>query len=649
MSISSRFPFTFLCVILLSCQVFAQSAAPFIEVEPDGLSNLSPVQMDRYTELIAYVDAHTDAPYSQEIVRINSLSGSNEEGFISIYSGLDCAETQFLINHIEYKEDDNYILWAEPYWEGEIEEDKDHCAGASFYLQAYEGAFYGEISYTDVEYKVYDIGQGLCLLIGYEVLENDECYVRVANGSNSSNQGLNSSGILDSSVGGALSMGIVDPPPSDCSMLGGGCIIDIRIFFTNASLSTLGFFRINPTQFARSKVAFFNKVARRSSTSGNYPSLRLVGISVLPLVETSFQEYGDFLDGITSYTRSYSEDLFHVIANIWTGSVGINGLAWRGFNGAPAPAYANTSSSIFNPFVSSNQTFAHEVGHNLGADHEVRTRPGENASNLAKVFNYKNCWLCRRREAATIMYGSIVRKERISYFSNPQVTVYGKSIGDQGARENQNYIEQNKCTVAGYKPPVDFDYYEIRATTRACEGDLLVLSACYAGSCANCTYKWYFGVDGINWNLVNQQNGFTVTIGSVPPGGILRTKLEVHNGTNTFTRYHNIQVYPANFFGLGCILAKNGTVSAEPEPAQEVEVYPNPVVGDVLTIEFGKMPLQEVEIELLNTNLEVLHQQRFKLVGTPKVLFEVGDLPKGFYLLRIRDEDKERILKIIVP
>ena len=96
-------------------------------------------------------------------------------------------------------------------------------------------------------------------------------------------------------------------------------------------------------------------------------------------------------------------------------------------------------------FTSTGNTFAHEIGHNLGCGHDEQNGNG--------TFDDSNGWRFTGdsgRLHRTVMAYSPGR--RTDYFSNPDVFFDGKATGVAGQADNVRTIEQTQDGTANYRP-----------------------------------------------------------------------------------------------------------------------------------------------------------------------------------------------------
>jgi hypothetical protein len=174
-------------------------------------------------------------------------------------------------------------------------------------------------------------------------------------------------------------------------------------------------------------------------------------------------------------------------------------------------------------------------------------------------------------------------------------------------------------------------------------------------------YPQQFPAFGKNWlRLVRQGNFF---LGYVSPNGVNWQQVMVASismdeciyvglfltnkqfSTQTITAdYRNVEVNEANGGGQG-LQQLPGAASTKDHG--QLSVYPNPTAGLVI-VEMREMLDKEVQLELRNTNGQILRQLDLGRVDNLRTELQLGDLPTGIYWLRIQAEGEAPISKRIV-
>ncbi|MDX1912878.1 MAG: esterase-like activity of phytase family protein, partial [Saprospiraceae bacterium] len=154
---------------------------------------------------------------------------------------------------------------------------------------------------------------------------------------------------------------------------------------------------------------------------------------------------------------------------------------------------------------------------------------------------------------------------------------------------------------------------ELGADTTICEGQTLGLDAGNTGA----TYSWSNGATSQDIS-VGTESVYAVTV------------------TNPFgcTATDDILVEVEICIGV-----------AEKDWAAGVRVYPNPSAG-LLTLDWTMMPEQETNISVLNTWGQMMLAPQ--IIVAPQTHLDLGQLPKGMYLIRMQQGTQVRNLPVVL-
>lgn len=223
-----------------------------------------------------------------------------------------------------------------------------------------------------------------------------------------------------------------------------GNIITIMVVYSAQSGSILG---SAAQSFAQQAV---DSVNTSWANSGILPRLSLVYTYV-----SSYSESGDFntdLNRITSTTDGYMDEVHTLRDQYGADMVSLIiengqycGLGWIG----PYAPYAFTV--VNRGCAVSNLSFAHELGHNFGALHDVYVDP----SNYP--YTYGHGYAVPSERWRTIMaYNNVcsaagVSCTRLSYFSNPDKLYGATPMGTVASANNTKVINDNAYVVANFR------------------------------------------------------------------------------------------------------------------------------------------------------------------------------------------------------
>ena len=222
-----------------------------------------------------------------------------------------------------------------------------------------------------------------------------------------------------------------------------GDVIDVMVVYTLGARAQTG----NIDAFIE---LAFNNTERIYTNSGIRPRLRLVH-----KYETGYTEASRLQTDLVNLTRSdegnmdevhdrrdrYGADLVVLIVGRHRDNV--CGVAWLDYTNAN-----RGFSVVAQNCEAGHYTFAHEIGHNQGADHDP-------ANALVSLFPYGhgNCNIARGW--STVMaysrntHGRCSR--RIPYFSSPLITFEGTPTGDAQRRDNRRVLNETAGRVANLR------------------------------------------------------------------------------------------------------------------------------------------------------------------------------------------------------
>jgi hypothetical protein len=162
-----------------------------------------------------------------------------------------------------------------------------------------------------------------------------------------------------------------------------------------------------------------------------------------------------FLDEVHPLRDAQGADLVALVTATMT-----PGVAGIGFLHSPqSPAFAAHAFSITWVQALSGFTMAHELGHNMGLQHDRANSGGQQGA-----FQYAFGWQEPGFFRTVMAYEcSAVSCPRVGHFSNPRVSYQGRPTGRVGSEDNALALDQTALVVSNFRasvyplPPTDAD------------------------------------------------------------------------------------------------------------------------------------------------------------------------------------------------
>lgn len=185
-------------------------------------------------------------------------------------------------------------------------------------------------------------------------------------------------------------------------------------------------------------------------------------LNLVKTVEVSYTESGDMSKSLTDLTGTTDGkmDEIHALRNqfgadqvsLVTADTNYCGIAYMMSSGFASPAFAPYAFSVVHDdsvyACLSGQTLAHELGHNQGNNHNV-----EDSGGTSGAYSYSFAHrLCQSGGFRTIMGYSCSGATRVSYFSNPSITLASGYAAGTATANNAQSMNNTKALVASFRP-----------------------------------------------------------------------------------------------------------------------------------------------------------------------------------------------------
>ncbi len=238
------------------------------------------------------------------------------------------------------------------------------------------------------------------------------------------------------------------------SLVDSGSVIDVMVVYTGATRSAAG-----GLAAINSEIDLMIAVTNTAyANSGINPRLRLVHTEEVAYAETgnSGSDLGALrsstdgnMDNVHALRNSHGADLVALIVE----SLEACGV---GYLNTPTAGSASFGFSVVRRLCAAgNFSFAHELAHNMGANHDRAADNGGSAS----AFNYGYVSPTQRWRTIMAYPTSCNNCLRVGYFSNPQNTFLGEAMGVASGQPNgaDNHLQLNNAaqTVANFRTSVD--------------------------------------------------------------------------------------------------------------------------------------------------------------------------------------------------
>ncbi len=297
-------------------------------------------------------------------------------------------------------------------------------------------------------------------------------------------------------------------------------------------------------------------------------------------------------------------------------------------------------------------TFGHEIGHIQGAQHhpddfvniEEALYPYGYGHRITYSCGFLGLGTCKK---ATIMAYTSGGYSRIKYFSNPNVTYSGKSLGITGERENYKVLYNTREIVANFR-----DANEVNAGisytrgTRSQYGQNFTFVDNSCGGNGSYSFEWRISLNNpTNFgDILSTSSSYFVALSS----GTWYIQLKVTTSTGqTSIKVISVVVSDNNNGGGGIggpggpipkiVHPNNEDNNDFPETVQLLPAYPNPFNPNT-NISFQLPVTGHVKINIYDLNgreVSVLADQVFS-AGTHQMLLNASDLSSGTYIIRLQ-------------
>jgi len=231
-----------------------------------------------------------------------------------------------------------------------------------------------------------------------------------------------------------------------------GTVIDLMVAYTPKALNNAGGQAGIETKITNA-VAMANQAYLNSKID--------MQLNLVKMVQTNYVETGDMsvsLNKLTGTTDG-SMDEIHTLRNqvgadqvsLVTADTNYCGIGYMMNSSWLSSAFAPYAFSVVHDdsvyACLSGQTMAHELGHNQGDNHDIA-----NSGTSVGAYNYSFGYrLCQTSGFRTVMSYACTGGTRISYFSNPNVTLSTGEVTGSTTENNALSMTNTKAIIAAFR------------------------------------------------------------------------------------------------------------------------------------------------------------------------------------------------------
>jgi len=432
----------------------------------------------------------------------------------------------------------------------------------------------------------------------------------------------------------------LNPPQHNVSPRSTGPDCNVRVLVVFGTAAEVGGFDVE--QMAELAISQTNQAFANSAVD---QQVVLAGVE-----QVSFSSTTDIEDDLNSLVDDNEvqqlRDDFDADIVVYISNNGVYDAAGLAFLFPPAAfAYA----IVQRDNATSTFTFAHELGHLFGCNHQqcnltqTDACTGNFGFNHGFRYSYQICvpnFIKLPVSRSTTMHVLQSSRPRRLRFSNPDVFEGGVATGVQNTNDNARVIEDNGCTVSCFiqESPLTAS---ITGPNFGSAGQSIMLQSNVEGGIPPYQYIWQMGTDGINYpNQVGTGPNLTYTLFFPGPSKFLFFRLKVvsSDGQEVFA-FKPVLVFFALVGGGG----------SESQSAVLMGSYPNPAQNGTM-VEFQVLEQTEIKLELLDGkgNVVAVLAEGEHEVGSYKSRVESAFLQNGVYHCRLLAKDGVQTKSIVV-
>lgn len=566
------------------------------------------------TQAIIYTKIVESNQYSElSIIQMKPLDSIQMNGRIKVFfSGSACDTLRFMATNVEYHDEDDYL------WYGYmLPIDSADCLDGDLFIGSTSGQKFGSMRIGGKIYTFEELGGGL------QVLAKAPEY-----------EGLHSCGATDS-------IALEEDPPTIVERTA-NCDIRVLTLYTDAVVLSTP----DPVLLAQTNLAKTNQILKNSGLGSGQIHFVNAGIEQFSGLSETNMSFAGVLSALRTNSgaqaRRSATDADVVVLlvdhNITLDGGEVAGVAYFAANIGSQWAFAVVRARGSDNGI----VYAHELGHILGARHEVCGAEDAHPNNCddTPVPGHAHTWSFTKSgktfKRKTVMYSSNA-PEVINHFSNYYIKYEGRPTGILNEANNASTLSINACTVANFWSEDQTLGAHIDGPNFACAESPEYFTATVDGAPGPYTYQWFVSYNGgTTFGNAISTSGFAIVDMPSQVGAIVVIKLIVSTGSQTVTVFKTV-ITVNGPDSTPCIRT---TESAKPTRfgADTLRVFPNPASSQAIvefTLEYASM----ISLDLFNgmgTKVKSLVIGASFEEGANQIVANLEGLPAGVYILNLR-------------
>jgi len=460
-----------------------------------------------------------------------------------------------------------------------------------------DGYLHGMIHFDSVAINIEPLDRNLVVFTELDPSSFDDCHVEEDNESNDNpRKEHNERG--QQSTGHSMNMTSSNP------------VIDIMVAYTPQSAGASG----DIQSLIDASIQSTNVSLQNSGINAS--------VNLVQTVQVNYNDSGNMYNDlnwlmnsntVSSLRDQYGADIVKLLV---ASATGLCGTA-AGIEVISDDAFAVTR----NDCSVGNYTFAHEIGHLIGARHD--NDPVSNPRAYAHGFVYNPAYW------RTVMAVNQPGINRIPYWSNPSKSYGGVAMGTSHWNDNARVWYERAETVSNFQSPSGPPpQVNITGPSNVPQGQSGSWDSNVSGGTPPYNHRWYVDEsDGLGWKLIGMNSSVTHTNPNVMGFYLKLVAIDANQNSDELVK-------PIG----GFLMPKNVEHTTEhPEHFNLIGNYPNPF-NPTTNIVYELPEQSNVEIhvfDIMGRHVSALKSET-KSAGRYSTEFNAFNLSSGLYIARLR-------------